>query len=74
MLNFVFLITSLSNASRILFKYTRTVFNLSTCTPCTFAYELFKLVGILTTLLISSFYLFKQQSPLKQLNQMYQHL
>ena len=40
----------------------------------TFAYELFKLVGILTTLLISSFYLFKQQSPLKQLNQMYQHL
>ena len=54
MLNFVFLTTSLSTASLKFFKSTGTVFSLPTSKSPTFVFILFKIVGTLTSLLISS--------------------
>ena len=54
MLNFVFLITSLSTTSLNFFKSTGTVFSLPTSKSSTFAFKLFKLVRTFTSLLMSS--------------------
>ena len=51
-LNFVFLTTSLSIKSLNLFKPTQTVFNIPTSKSSTFVFKLFKLLGILTSLLM----------------------
>ena len=54
MLNFVFLTTLLSTTSLNFFKPERTIFNLPRSKSCTFVFKLFKLVGILVSLLVSS--------------------
>ena len=53
MLN-LFLTTSLSSTSLNLFKFTGTVFNLTTSKSSTCVYKVFKLVGTFTSPLISS--------------------
>ena len=54
MLNFVFLTTSLSTTSLNFIKFTGAVFNLPASKSSTFVFELFKLVGILLCLVMSS--------------------
>ena len=54
MLNFVFSTTSFSNTSLNFLKSTRTAFNLQTSKSSTYVIELFKLVGTLAHLLMSS--------------------
>ena len=51
----MFLTTSLSPTSLNLFKSTRTIFNLAASKLSSFPFKLFKLVGMLTSLLMSSF-------------------
>ena len=55
MLNFVFLTTSLSTTSLNFCKFAGTVFNLPTSKSSTFVFKLFKLVGTLNSLSMSSF-------------------
>ena len=53
MLNFVVITTSLATTSHNFCKSTGTVFNLPSSKSSTFVFKLFKLVGTLTSLLIT---------------------